>query len=115
GTLPDHNFITTESQPRGVALGPSSTLPGELVSFTATLDGPDGVLAWQTASETNNAGFEVEHTAVETRRGASLPWQRLAFVAGRGTTAEPQSYTYRAAGLEPGRHVFRLRQVDYDG
>src|SRR5690606_5185300 len=90
-------------------------LPVELVSFTATADGEAVVLRWETASETNNAGFEVEHAAVETRRGASLPWQPLAFVEGAGTTAEPQRYTYRVYDLAPGEHAFRLRQVDYDG
>src|SRR5690606_32421823 len=93
----------------------AAALPVELSSFTATLDGEAVVLRWETASETNNAGFEVEYAAVETRRGASLPWQRLAFVDGAGTTATAQTYAYRAEGLSPGRYAFRLRQVDFDG
>ena len=34
---------------------------------------------------------------------------------GGGTTNEPQDYAYRVDGLAPGRYVFRLRQLDYDG
>ena len=37
------------------------------------------------------------------------------FVDGHGTTLEPQSYTYRIEDLLPGRHVFRLKQIDFDG
>ncbi|GIV62031.1 MAG: hypothetical protein KatS3mg044_0897 [Rhodothermaceae bacterium] len=86
----------------------SPTLPVELASFTAVPDGEAVVLAWRTASETNNAGFEVQHDAA----GA---WRTLAFVAGQGTTAEGHAYTHRVEGLAPGTHRFRLRQVDFDG
>ncbi|HYE94761.1 MAG TPA: T9SS type A sorting domain-containing protein, partial [Rubricoccaceae bacterium] len=37
------------------------------------------------------------------------------FVEGHGTTTEANTYAYTAEGLLPGRHAFRLRQVDYDG
>lgn len=98
-------------------LGSTATpLPVELVSFEATRDGTAVVLTWETASETNNAGFEVQHAAgVETRRGASLPWEILAFIEGAGTTLESQSYTYRVEDLLAGRHLFRLKQIDFDG
>jgi len=86
----------------------SAPLPVELASFTAVPDGEAVVLAWRTASETNNAGFEVQHDAA----GA---WHTLAFVAGQGTTAEGHAYTHRVEELAPGPHRFRLRQVDFDG
>ena len=65
-------------------------------------------LAWTTASETDNAGFYVEHR----REGG---WADLGFVEGAGTTAEAQRYAFRATALEAGTHRFRLRQVDRDG
>lgn len=107
---------TPSSQPwmtgsKGIAPAPTVTpvnLPVELVSFTARADGGAALLRWETISETNNAGFEVEHQLA----GA---WRPLGFVEGRGTTTEAQHYTYRADGLTPGTHTFRLRQVDYDG
>src|SRR5690606_29042521 len=86
--------------------------PVQLASFTATRDGEAVVLRWTTASETNNAGFEVQ--LLENSKSEIQNWTTLAFVAGAGTTAEAQAYTYRAEGLAPGTHRFRLRQVDYD-
>jgi hypothetical protein len=87
----------------------TGTVPVELTAFDAVIDGRDVLLSWATASETNNAGFHVE------ARSASADWQRLAFVDGYGTTAEAQTYRFRAQGLTAGTHVFRLRQVDLDG
>ncbi len=66
------------------------------------------LLRWATASETNNAGFEVQ-------RLAGTAFERVGFVEGHGTTNEAQRYTYKVAGLAPGRHVFRLKQIDFDG
>ena len=39
----------------------------------------------------------------------------MGFVEGHGTTLEAQSYTFRIEDLLPGRHVFRLKQIDFDG
>ena len=97
---------------RGVWTGAFSTpLPVELVGFTATVDVDGAVaLAWQTASERNNAGFGVEHAPDGTE-----DWTTLAFIAGRGTTRTPGRYAYRAEALPPGTHRFRLKQTDLDG
>jgi hypothetical protein len=83
-------------------------LPVELTTFTARLDGRDALLSWQTASETNNAGFDVQSLDA----GA---WQTLGFVPGAGTTSETQNYAFRVDALAPGTHRFRLRQIDFDG
>jgi hypothetical protein len=66
------------------------------------------VLTWTTRSETNNAGFEIEHDG-------GNGYQRIGYVGGAGTVTTPQAYSYRAEGLAPGTHRFRLRQVDFDG
>ena len=92
----------------------------ELTAFAAEQDGEDVVLRWQTAREQNNAGFTVEHAsvsagAVGATREAPLRWLPLGDVSGHGTTAEAQAYTFRATGLAPGTHRFRLRQLDSDG
>lgn len=90
---------------------PPDNLPVDLASFSARLVNSSTVLLeWQTASETNNAGFEVE----QALPGAS-DFKRIAFVDGKGTTAEPQRYQYRVENVKGGNHRFRLRQVDLDG
>jgi len=89
-------------------LNPDSALPVELVSFQATLNGNAVVLSWKTASETNNAGFEVQ-------RQVSGEYQPLGFVEGFGTTTETQSYQFRVEKLAPGTYAFRLKQIDFAG
>ncbi len=87
---------------------PDGVLPVELTSFDALVDGSDVVLAWETASETNNAGFEVQQLV----GGA---YQAIGFVSGFGTTNEAQAYSFRVANVAAGTHSFRLKQIDFDG
>lgn len=87
----------------------SDGLPVELVRFRAQRAGDTALLRWQTASEQNNAGFEVQH------RQESGTWKNIGFVEGAGTTTSTQHYRYRARTLDPGTHRFRLRQIDTDG
>ena len=88
----------------------ATALPVELTSFEARLDQNEAVLEWKTASEVNNAGFEIEHQAP---RAAN--WAKVSFVEGHGTTSEAKSYRFKTDELKPGPHKFRLKQVDYDG
>ena len=89
----------------------SRQLPVELSSFDAAQSGASSVdLSWTTASETNNAGFRVEHQGP-----AASSWSKLGFVEGHGTTTNAQSYRFDAEDLSIGTHRFRLKQVDLDG
>jgi hypothetical protein len=88
----------------------SNPLPVELVEFDAHMSNGDVQLHWQTATETNNAGFAVQHQTPD-----ASSFREVGFVEGAGTTQEPQAYRFRADGLAPGTHRFRLRQVDVDG
>jgi hypothetical protein len=87
-------------------------LPVEMSGFDAVQNGSSVELRWQTASETNNAGFRVQ-------RATESGWSTLGFVeskAAGGTTAEAQSYRYTVKQeLAPGTHRFRLKQEDLDG
>ena len=84
-------------------------LPVELTHFSLLLDGTSITLNWETASELNNAGFDVLH------RHPEADWKKLGFVQGSGTTNQHQQYAYRAELLSPGTHHFRLKQIDFDG
>lgn len=84
--------------------------PVELISFDATVIGSETMLRWVTASETNNAGFEVQMKA-----GDESDFSTLDFVEGHGTTTETRNYIYTVPGLDPGAHNFRLKQIDFDG
>lgn len=87
-----------------------AVLPVEMTGFDVTQQGQRAQLAWQTASETQNAGWEVQHRAAPTDG-----WTVLGFVEGQGTTTSAQRYTYRTDDLGVGTHRFRLKQVDVDG
>ncbi len=109
----DTLYAWTEGFSEFVLASDTEPLPVELVGFDATLDGSDAVrLTWQTASETNNAGFEVQ------RKKREAGWAQIGFVESKaqgGTTTETISYEYVAQELPAGTNRFRLRQVDLDG
>jgi hypothetical protein len=105
----------------------SNPLPVELASFAGTQTGSDAVaLRWTTASEQNNAGFEVQRRRVELRSGetgqeasvSTEKWEKVGFVASKaesGTASQALSYRYVAEDLPVGTNEFRLKQVDLDG
>jgi photosystem II stability/assembly factor-like uncharacterized protein len=82
----------------------SDILPVELSSFTANTIGSNVELKWQTATETNNQGFEIY------RNG-----NKIAFVEGKGTTTENQDYSFVDKNLQSGIYNYRLNQIDFDG
>ena len=86
-----------------------ANLPVELTSFDALANGSDVLLAWSTASETNNAGFSVEYEV------GSNVFAEIGYVGGYGTTREPKEYSFSVNDLDPGLHRFRLKQIDFDG
>ncbi|MGE5313631.1 MAG: hypothetical protein ACM3Q4_02955 [Acidobacteriota bacterium] len=85
----------------------ASALPVELNSFTAASVRGRVELAWSTAGEVNNCGFDVE-------RRMNGEWTRIGFVEGAGTTNVPQRYTFVDAGAK-GNVSYRLRQIDRNG
>jgi hypothetical protein len=97
-----------------VTLTGSTTLPVELTSFTAAVSAQGTVLRWNTATETNNYGFEIERTI---GKGTSTvdTWTNVGFVDGAGTTNSPKSYSYTDNALSSGTYSYRLKQIDRDG
>jgi hypothetical protein len=87
-------------------------LPIQLSSFRAVPSNGAIRLDWTTLSELNNYGFFVER-----REGNSPTFVELAgsFLAGHGTTNEPQSYTWTDETSSPGVWYYRLKQMDLDG
>ncbi len=84
-------------------------LPVELTAFNVSMDDDTALISWATASETDNAGFEVQQAVGEG------DFQSLSFIEGAGTTSDAQSYSFRVDGLDYGHHKFRLKQFDFDG
>ena len=86
-----------------------TALPVELINFTGRQTNKKTTLQWQTASETNNEGFEIQHST------NGLDWEVLDFIKGGGTTFETQNYTYEHQRPNQGTNYYRLKQLDHDG
>lgn len=91
-------------------LGDSSILvPVELSLFIATQVDNYVLLQWETNTESNNYGFEIE-------RQAKDQWQKIGFVKGHNTTTVPQSYQFTDRSIvNEGSIQYRLKQLDFDG
>lgn len=91
------------------------TLPVEMTRFDAVFDNEGVVLEWTTASEVNNAGFEVQRRVLGGNRDAG--WQKVGFVEGQGTRDTPYTYSYRdnARGLRAKTVAYRIKQLDFNG
>ncbi|OQA67711.1 MAG: hypothetical protein BWY38_01270 [Ignavibacteria bacterium ADurb.Bin266] len=98
-------------------------IPVELISFTAEVEESTVKLFWQTATETNNSGFEVQRSQDYKDKKLSewisseQDWEVIGFIAGKGTTTEVQNYSFTdnlSHNLNQVIH-YRLKQIDYDG
>lgn len=87
-----------------VAESPGTPFPVEMSAFDAKIEGNTVLFSWQTVSETNNYGFEILKNA-----------EKIGFVPGNGTTAQPQSYAFTDDQVGNGRFFYELIQIDFDG
>ena len=103
-------------------------LPVELSSFNVNaVEGIKAQLQWETATEVNNYGFEIERSVVSESavENASAPeastfenkqWEKVAFVEGHGNSNSPKLYSFTDKNLIGGsKFVYRLKQIDIDG
>lgn len=87
-----------------------TTLPVELASFSASSTSQGYVqLTWQTASEKDNAYFEVQ------RSTNAADFRTIGRVSGAGTTNAAQVYSFDDSTATAGALYYRLQQVDLDG
>ena len=87
----------------------SDALPVELTSFSAKQVDGKVELIWQTATEKNNLGFEVQHST------DGKNFTKIAFVQGHGTTTKPSFYNYSDNAVSANVHYYRLKQIDLNG
>ena len=89
-------------------------LPVELTSFTA-LAGKNSVeLAWNTATEVNDYGFDIER-AIHSGLNGLRDWAKVGFVSGNGTSNAPHSYSFADNSVMFGTYSYRLKQIDRNG
>jgi hypothetical protein len=92
----------------------TNEIPVELSAFTAENSLDEVTLRWQTASETNNSGFEIQRSN-ESEVNSQSDWISISFVEGKGTTTERTDYSFKDNITEPGTYFYRLKQIDFDG
>ena len=85
-------------------------LPVELVRFDVRAEGQKALLTWETATEIDNTGFEIQQSNADGQH-----WQAIGLVLPKGDGKSPARYEYRTETLQPGKYAFRLRQIDRDG
>jgi photosystem II stability/assembly factor-like uncharacterized protein len=84
--------------------------PVELFSFVANIKDKKVTLSWQTATELNNYGFEIE------RRIDERTWDILGFVEGHGNSTSTNYYSFSDDVLTGGNKLhYRLKQIDIGG
>ena len=94
---------------------PSGTpLPVELSSFSASVIGSTIKLNWQTSTEVNNYGFEVERMS-NLKGQTSDGWDKIGFINGNGNSNSTKSYSYEDKNVTAGKYSYRLKQIDNDG
>jgi hypothetical protein len=87
-------------------------LPVTLVNFKGERIGAINKLSWQTETEANNSGFELQRSA------DGINFSKLSFVATKadnGYSNTTLSYSYNDENPLRGNNYYRLKQVDKDG
>ena len=93
----------------------SEILPVELSSFSAAVKQNSIVLSWNTATEINNHGFEVER-AQHSNNSNVFNWETLGFINGSGNSNATKQYTFTDKTIKGnGEFIYRLKQIDNDG
>ena len=106
----------------------ATPLPVELSSFSVNaVEGTKAQLQWETATEVNNYGFEIERSIISNEKAqvksenaeaseVERKWEMVAFVEGHGNSNSIKSYTFTDKDMVGGsKFLYRLKQIDIDG
>ena len=111
GGIPAASGIRTQYLNKILTLFNVAVTPVELTSLAAnTTENNNVKISWETATEVNNSGFEIE------RSSDNKTFVKIAFVKGNGTTTEKHQYSYTDnAVMNSSKFYYRLKQMDLDG
>jgi len=87
-------------------------VPVTYTSFTGKKEGSVNLLSWQTATEINNTGFELQRSA-DNKNFSKLDF--IASKANNGNSNAMLSYNYTDAKPLASSNYYRLKQIDRDG
>ncbi len=89
--------------------------PVELTNFSANVEQGKVVLNWETATEVNNYGFEIERSRSAKGVSSDASWETIGFVEGHGNSNAPKKYSFVDSENLTGKVKYRLKQIDLDG
>jgi hypothetical protein len=102
--------LTAQSGTEYALASISDPLPVELSLFSANVIDKDVHLYWQTESEVNNYGFNIERSL------DNMTWNTISFVEGFGNSNSPKNYNFSDTDVgQFGKYYYRLKQIDNDG
>lgn len=109
GTVTSENAIGFSTQQFALGNAPESILPVDLLFFEGFEKEGTIVLKWETATEINNAYFDLQHSL------DGLNYSSIVSISGQGTTKTKHAYGFVHQSPVAGLNFYRLRQVDFDG
>jgi hypothetical protein len=96
------------SNPDMGAIQHTSLLPVELTSFTGNIINNSVHLVWNTATEIDNQGFEIQ-------RNSNSSWEKIGFVEGKGNSVTSNNYSFDDKNPLGSKIQYRLKQIDNNG
>jgi hypothetical protein len=99
----------SDASPYRATFTTTVALGAEMTSFTAKKAANTSVISWLTASEKDNATFQIERSANAT------DFSPIGEVKGAGNSNATKNYTFTDATPLSGVNYYRLKAVDYNG
>jgi hypothetical protein len=93
----------------GQVLG-ENPLPVELSSFTASNQGRNIQLNWETKTEKNSDRFEIQRSSV-----GNLNWAVVGSVKAAVLSNSTKNYSFSDTKLQSGKYEYRLKMIDNNG
>jgi len=103
----------------------NQALPVELISFSIEVVSKKVNIRWETATEINNYGFEIQRFFISPNllNGNEIiipendeEWAIVGFIKGYGNSNSIKNYNFIDTKIQSaGRYYYRLKQIDFDG
>ncbi|MFO7447152.1 MAG: S8 family serine peptidase, partial [Ignavibacteriaceae bacterium] len=119
---PTWSSVPEDARIRVINTTSDALLPVELLTFSVSASNKTVNLKWQTATEVNNYGFEIErlkNSKTEGLKDSKIQrledWEKIGFVGGAGNSNSLKEYSFIDEKPINGKTLYRLKQIDNDG
>ena len=114
GSLTDGNLVNTTAftsfSEFAIGTTGDDPLPVQLANFLAKQDKGNVFLNWETKTEIQNAGFDIERKTEKDKQ-----FTKIGFIKGSGNSNTPTQYKYSDNTVQGGKIFYRLGQINNDG